>query len=335
MARRLCDEDIWRHLDNLTKPPRSLGTLELLAHRLCGIQQSLEPRTAPRAVVVFAADHGVASAGVTAWPSDVTALMIANIRGGGAASSVLAELFDATIRVVDVGSQREEADAPDRRVRRGSRDLAKEAALSAEEFSMAMDIGRQEAVVCAEQGMAVVVVGEMGIGNTTPASCIAMLLAEVPLNDAVGRGAGADDQTLDRKRNVVGTAVRRARQWTDDPRTAIASVGGLEIGAMAGFFLAAHEHGLTILLDGFVATSAALVAHHFVASVPDSMIAAHLSTEPAHRQSLEKLGLKPMLQWDMRLGEGSGALLLLPLLDAAAAISTKMATFADAHIQRK
>lgn len=214
--------------------------------------------------------------------------------------------------------------------------MLEEPAMRIEEFDRAVEIGRQEADRAASDGIQVVLAGEMGIGNTTSAACLAMLLADVPLAYAVGRGAGADDATMDRKRAIVQQVVERARQeWDRDPVAAIASVSGLEIVAMAGFFSAARSLGLTVLLDGYVASAAALIAEHLHAGTTASMIAAHLSAEPGHQQVLDRLGLQPMLQWNMRLGEGTGALLLLPLLDAAAQITNGMETLASAGVTKR
>ncbi|MBC7818918.1 MAG: nicotinate-nucleotide--dimethylbenzimidazole phosphoribosyltransferase, partial [Planctomycetaceae bacterium] len=260
-------EDIWRHLDGLTKPPRSLGRLEELAARLCLVQQSLSPQTSPRRLVIFAADHGVASAGVTIWPSAVTSLMIRNICEGGAASTVLARQTGTEAVLVNVGTLDDPISEPppmnsgicyrSRRVCAGTRNLAEEPALTVDEFRQAWDIGAAEARAAAHDQMRVVLAGEMGIGNTTSASCLAMLLADVPLWEAVGRGAGADDATLSRKRNIVEEAVARARAlWNSDPLAAMASVAGLEIAAMAGFFVEASVAGMTVILDGSVASAA-------------------------------------------------------------------------------
>jgi nicotinate-nucleotide--dimethylbenzimidazole phosphoribosyltransferase len=342
-------EEIWNHLDSLTKPVRSLGRLEELAARLCEVQQTLTPRTKPRRIVLFAADHGVAASGVTAWPSDVTRLMIQNIRSGGAASSVLARQTQTELVLIDVGSLGDEfADNGQlggsssevryrsRRVRRGTRDLSVEPALTVDEFEQAFRMGCEEARGAAALGVRVLAAGEMGIGNTTPAACLAMLLGDVPLAEAVGRGAGADDATLDRKRQVVELAVKQAReQWSKDPMAAITAVAGLEIAAMAGLFAEAHAAGLTILLDGYVAGVAGLVAEFRVPGAAQSMIAAHLSAEPGHRLVLQKLRLEPFLHWNLQLGEGTGALLLMPLLDSAAAITKEMARLQDLGIRRK
>jgi nicotinate-nucleotide--dimethylbenzimidazole phosphoribosyltransferase len=335
----LTSADIWNHLDSLTKPPRSLGRLEELALQLCAIQQTITPRTKPRRLVLFAGDHGVVAAGVSAWPAAVTASMVRTIRQGKAASTVFAKESETEVALINVGVHQETmADVEpvealqlavryrDARVCAGTRNLAEQSALSSDEFLQALDVGRQEAKAAARDGMQVVVAGEMGIGNTTPASCLAMLLADVPLKDAVGRGAGADDLTMERKREAVQRAVDRSRRrWPEDQLAAIAGVSGLEIAAMAGFFMAAHSAGLTVILDGYVASAASLVAEHLQHGTAKSMIAAHLSAEPGHRIVLERLGLQPFLEWNMRLGEGTGALLLLPLLDAAARMACVMA----------
>jgi nicotinate-nucleotide--dimethylbenzimidazole phosphoribosyltransferase len=332
-------DDIFRHLDSLTKPPRSLGRLEELAARLCLAQQSLRPETRPRRLVLFAGDHGVVAEGVSAWPAEVTTLMIQNIVTGGAASSVLARATNTELILVDVGAQSPPLTPRPgyvvAKVRPGTRNLAREPALTPEEFDQAWEVGAAQARQAAADGMRVVAAGEMGIGNTTPASCLAVLLADVPPAQAVGRGAGANDATLDRKRDVVEAAVRRLRTIvTEERKTRIAAVSGLEIAAMAGFYAAAAKAGLTIVLDGFIATSAALVAQALAPGTPASLIAAHCSAEPGHAAMLAKLGLTPFLDtWQLRLGEGTGALLLMPLLDAAAAIVHDMATFDQAGIQ--
>jgi nicotinate-nucleotide--dimethylbenzimidazole phosphoribosyltransferase len=322
----------------LTKPPGSLGRLEELAARLCGIQQSLHPQVRPRRLVLFAADHGVVAEGVSAWPSAVTGLMIRNIVAGGAASSVLARVTQTDLRLVDVGAFSECLPACPgyhaEKVRAGTRNLAREPALTAAEFEQAWAVGEKHAEQAVRDGMCVVAAGEMGIGNSTSASCLAVLLADVPLEQAVGRGAGADDATLARKRQIVAKACDGARgQLERDSRAALAAVAGLEIVAMAGFYAAAARAGRTIVLDGFIATGAALVAEHVVPGTAAALIAAHCSAEPGHAGTLRRLGVVSFLDgWQMRLGEGTGALLLMPLLDAAAALVAGMATFREAGI---
>lgn len=338
----LSTEDVWQHLDGLTKPARSLGRLEDLACRLCVIQQTLAPRTRPRRLVLFAGDHGVAASGVSAWPSAVTGSMVRTIASGRAASTVFARASQTDTVLVNVGTldtcgeitPAEGIRYRDARVRMGTRNLVEEPALTIAEFELALAVGRDEARHAAEAGDQIVIAGEMGIGNTTPAACLAMLLADVPLAEAVGRGAGADDAALHRKRDIVREAVERSRiTLPSDPQGAVAGVAGLEIAAMAGFFVEAHARNLTILLDGYVATAAALIAEHLQPGTARSMLAAHLSAEPGHRRSLESLGLRPWLEWQMRLGEGTGALVLLPLVDAAAAMTAQMATLASLNVK--
>jgi nicotinate-nucleotide--dimethylbenzimidazole phosphoribosyltransferase len=380
---RLTPADIRAHLDGLTKPPGSLGRLEDLAARLCAIQQTLEPRTRPRRLVLFAADHGVVQAGVTAWPSAVTGLMIANIVGGGAASSVLAAECGAELRLVDVGSVsdplvplrpepgRPEPGPPEpsyrvARVGAGTRNLAEQPAMTAAELEAAVAEGRREAEQAAAHGVQVLATGEMGIGNTTAAACLGCLLTGAAPPDMVGRGAGADDATLARKLQVVTRAVQRARtdarahagtdagtdaradaradargegsaealfeRSLEERMAALAGVCGFEIAAMAGLYEAGAEQGLTLVVDGFIATAAALLAESRRPGTATQMIAAHCSAETGHARMLESLGLPPLLDWGLRLGEGTGALLAMPLLDAAATMVGRMATFAEAGI---
>jgi nicotinate-nucleotide--dimethylbenzimidazole phosphoribosyltransferase len=332
-------QSIREHLNALAKPPGSLGRLEDLAARLCVIQQTLAPRSTPRRVVLFAADHGVVAEGVTAWPAEVTRLMVQAIVSGGAASSVLAAVTGTDLRVIDVGVAG--PGLPDgpvhlcRKVRTGSRNLAQEPALTVEEFRRAVAVGEEQAAGAWSDGVAVVAAGEMGIGNSTPASCLTALLTGSPVDAVVGPGAGAEGPTLIRKRAVVRAAVAGANSLlADAPEVAIASVCGLEIAAMAGFYRRAGAAGLTVVLDGFIATAAALVAERLWPGTARSMVAAHQSAEPGHSAALAHLGLEPALDnWRMRLGEGTGAILLMPLLDAAAAIVTRMATLDKVGVQ--
>ena len=299
--------------------------------------------------MLFAGDHGVAGSGVTAWPSEVTRLMVKNIRAGGAASTVLARQTRTDAVLIDVGvlgdvcadEGQSPAERPGirfrwRRIRAGTRDLALEPALLLGEFEAAIHVGRDEAREAASDGMRVVAAGEMGIGNTTPSACLAMLLADVPLGEAVGRARGPMmpcSTASARSSNWPSARVRR--QWAREPLAALAAVAGLEIAAMAGFYAEAHAAGLTIVLDGYVAGAAALIAELLTPGAARSMIASHLSAEPGHRFVLDRLRLRPFLHWNLRLGEGTGALLLMPLLDAAAAMTTQMARLQDLGISRK
>lgn len=316
-------QQIRNYLDSLAKPPGSLGRLEDLAARLCEVQQTLAPRTRPRRVVLFAADHGVVAEGVSAWPSAVTGHMIRTIVAGRSASAALANATQTQLRVVDVGSLAEPlAPRPNYRsakVRPGTRNLAVEPAMTADEFHTAFTVGQEEAVAVVNDGCQLLIAGEMGIGNTTPASCLTALLTGADPDQVVGRGAGADDDTISRKRAVVADALTRYRSL--DPWHAAQAMGGLEIAAMAGFMSAAAQHRRTLLLDGFVATAAALIVAAIEPNSTRQMLAAHRSAEPGYALALNHLGLTPILDgWQMRLGEATGALTALPLLDAAAAI---------------
>ena len=323
------------HLDALAKPIGSLGALEALAVRLAVVQQRLDPVTRPRSITLFAADHGVVAQGVSAWPSAVTGLLMAAILAGKASSTALAAAQDCTLRLVDAGAVSPPPPpwpahyraAP---VAAGSADLALGPAMMRAQFDAAWAIGADEAGRAVAAGNAILITGEMGIGNTTSAACLTMLLAGANADIAVGRGAGADDAVLAVKTRIVADAAARALPLlATDPRAAIAAVAGFEIVAMAGFFAAGAAAGATLLLDGYVATAAALIAEHLAPGTARQMIAAHQSAEPGHGAALEKLGLVPLLDWRMRLGEGSGALVALPLLDSAAAVLRDVALLAD------
>ncbi len=324
-------KEIRAHLDRLVKPHGSLGQWEVLAERLCIVQQSLNPMVRPAELVVFAADHGVVQAGVTLWPSMVTTVMIEQIAQGFSASGVLAQLYDVDYHVVDVGTvippRITHPKLSSRRIAAGTKNLLVESAMTLHEFRQALSIGVDEARQTLLRGAKVVIAGDMGIGNTTSASCLARLLADVSLSQVVGIGAGTNEQSLEKKRSVVKTATDRVmeRCGRTIDEAALAAVSGFEIAAMAGFYVQCAKQKQSILLDGMIATAAALIAQQFFPEVVDQMIAAHESDEPAHAQMLESLKLAPMLKWNMRLGEGTGALALYPLLAGAAAWVTQMA----------
>jgi nicotinate-nucleotide--dimethylbenzimidazole phosphoribosyltransferase len=320
------------HLANLIKPNGSLGDWERLAERLCLTQQTLHPIVRPVELIVFAADHGVVTEGVGLWPSDITTMMVEQIATGRSASGVLAQLYDIKYLVVDVGTINPSRIEHDRlivqRVAAGTRNLAHQPAMSLHEMRDALAIGAQHAKWSLERGARVVIVGEMGIGNTTSASCIARVLADIPIELCIGNGAGANAQTLAKKIEVVTAATDRVLQrcGRSIDEAAIAEICGYEIAAMAGYYVQAAKQHQTILLDGMIATAAALIAQQFYPEVSQQMIASHLSSEPAHAIMLERLGLIPFLDWSMRLGEGTGAIALFPLLEGAAAWSTQMSS---------
>lgn len=316
--------DVRAHLDALAKPRGAMGRLEDVAVQLALSQGRIDPETRPRQLVLFAGDHGCVGDGVSAWPSAVTGMMVATILAGRATSNALAAAQDCALRLVDVGATGPRVtEAPaffrDARIGHGTASLAREPAMSGAAFAAAWAVGADEARAAVAGGARVLIAGEMGIGNTTPAACLTALLAGIDADAAVGRGAGADDAVMVAKRAVVADAVARARGEAD-VREAIAGVCGYEIAAMAGFYAEGARAGVTLLVDGYVATAAALVAERLAPGTARAMIAGHRSAEPGHGAALAALGLVPMLEWDMRLGEGSGALVALPLLDSAAAL---------------
>jgi nicotinate-nucleotide--dimethylbenzimidazole phosphoribosyltransferase len=327
-------------LASLTKPPNSLGRLESLAARLCAIQQTVSPRAGPRRIVVFAADHGVAAEGISAYPSAVTAQMVGNFLRGGAAINALARLARADVWVVDVGVAGDidaggnGARFVSRRVRAGTRNMTEGPAMSISEMETAIAIGLEIADAAAAEGVAVVACGEMGIGNTTAASAMTAALADVPVTAVTGRGTGIDDGTFRRKVDVVTRAIR-ANQPGRQPLDVLHTVGGLEIAAIVGTYVGAAGHRMTIVGDGFIATAAALVAAGLCPSFLDYWVAGHRSSEPGHAVQLDLLDREPLFDLDMRLGEGTGAALAMHLVSAAAAVMNEMASFDSAGVSQR
>ncbi len=321
--------DAQARLDALAKPPGSLGKLERLAARLAVTQGRLDPRTRPRRLVVFAGDHGVVAEGVGLWPSAVTGAMMRLMREGRSSASALARTAGADFLLVDAGSCTEGMQPGpgflDARIAHGTASFAQGPAMTVAQFDAAWALGERIAAEAAAEGLAVLALGEMGIGNTTAAAALGALLTGAAPEAMVGPGAGANPETLARKRAVVAAGVLRARAEAD-PRAAIASVCGHEIAALAGCIAGCARHRVTVVLDGLIVGAAALVAQRLSPGARDSAIAAHLGAEPGHARMLEALGLEPFLDWGLRLGEGTGAALLLPLLDAAAALLTEVAT---------
>lgn len=322
----------------LTKPGGALGVLEPTSVALCGMQGACPPRALVRpAVTVFAGDHGVHAQGVTPWPQDVTAAMIENFRSGGAAVNVLARQSGAEVYVVDMGVAAElryDDRVLDRKIRSGTSDLAVEPAMTVDEAVAGILAGAQVAADLVARGHDCLLTGDMGIGNTTPsAALVAALTGAVPA-DVTGRGTGIDDAMLTRKVEVVAAALA-ARPPTGDPVETLASVGGFEHAGLAGYVMGAAAAGVPVILDGLIAGSAALVAG---ALAPESLgycFAGHESVEPGHRVALAQLGLRPLISLDLRLGEGTGAVLAFPLVEAAGAILREMATFDSAGVTRK
>jgi nicotinate-nucleotide--dimethylbenzimidazole phosphoribosyltransferase len=321
--------------EQLTKPPGSLGRLERLSVQVAGITAQPRPRLAHKAVVIMAGDHGVAAEGVSAYPSAVTPQMVHNFTSGGAAINVLARQAGARVVVVDVGvAQPLPANLPveQRNVARGTANLAVGPAMTRQQTLAAIGVGLDVVEQAATHGLDVVCLGEMGIGNTTAAAAIVAAVSGLPVADVTGHGTGIDEATWQRKVATIERGLRLNQPVASDPLDVLTKVGGLEIAGLVGVVLAAAARRIVVVVDGFIATAAALLAADLCPAVRGYLVAAHRSAEPGHRAALEHLELEPLVALDLRLGEGSGAALVLPLLDAALALLDEMATFAEAGV---
>lgn len=324
------------HQNQLTKPPGALGQLESLAIWFAARQGQVRPQALRAAITVFAGDHGVTAQGVSAFPAAVTAEMVRNFARGGAAINVLARAHGAALAIVDVGVASGLEPLPgvrSARVRAGTADFTQTAAMSRADAIAALEVGRAQAAAAIETGANLLIAGEMGIGNTTAAAALLAALAGGSGADWVGAGTGVDAAGIERKRIAVDAALTRAAG--ESPADAIdwlAQVGGLEIAAMAGYYLESAARGVPVLVDGFITTAAALAAARIAPQAQDWMLAAHGSAERGHARALEALGLTPLLSLQLRLGEASGAALALPLLAAAITLHNEMATFASAGV---
>ncbi len=325
-------------VDALTKPLGALGRIEALAVRLAAIAGDAPMRALERRVaIVGAADHGVTAEGVSAYPAEVTLQMIAGFVGGHAAINAFCRAVRADLYVVDFGTRAASPPHPsllERRIGPGTANLAREPAMSPTDVDAALAAGISAfEEILARRAIDVVALGEMGIGNTTSASAVVAALANAAVDEVVGRGTGIDDDGLARKAAVVDRAL--ARFDASDGRTVAAEVGGFEIVGLAGVILAAARRRVPIVLDGFIVSAAALVARAIAPDALDYCIAAHVSQEPGHRIALAALGLDPLFDFGLRLGEGTGAALALPIVEAASRMIAEMFTFAEAGVATK
>jgi len=326
------------HLDSLTKPLGSLGMLEDIAARLVAIQETSTPSVDKKAVFVFAADHGVTAEGVSAYPQAVTEQMVLNFLRGGAAINVLSRLAGAEITIVDVGVDASFSDARllSQKVRRGSRNMLAEPALADAELSSALGIGSSLAEEAHARGIQLVAVGEMGIGNTTAASAITAALTGADAEQVTGHGTGVQGEAFLHKQRVVRDALAlhfpNLANRRPAPLDVLRCVGGLEIAAIAGFIRTAAQKRLAIVIDGFISTAAAAIACQLDPATTECLFAGHQSCEMGHMLLLELVGQRPILGLDMRLGEGTGAVLAFSIIEAAARIYNEMATFASAGV---
>ncbi|MGC0364528.1 nicotinate-nucleotide--dimethylbenzimidazole phosphoribosyltransferase [Rhodococcus sp. 27YEA15] len=319
---------------NLTKPAGSLGRLEELAAWAAACQGECPPHAFARPrVVVFAGDHGIARNGVSAYPPEVTAQMVANFLAGGAAVNVLAEVAGASVRVVDIAVDGDtDPSVSQHKVRKSSGSIDREDALTEEETLRAVAAGRAIADEEIDSGADLLIAGDMGIGNTTPATVLIASLTDSEPVVVVGRGTGIDDAGWIRKTAAIRDALRRSRPHARDAVALLRTSAGADIAAMAGFLAQAASRRTPVILDGVVVTAAAMVADELAFGAREWWVAGHRSTEPAHSIALTRMGLEPIVEFDMRLGEGSGAVTALPILQGAVAILGKMATFGEAGV---
>lgn len=332
------DEAIQAHINDLTKPPGSLGRLEEFALQYCRIRQSAKPGLPKKKIFTFAADHGVAAEGVSAFPQEVTHLMVSNMAAGGAAINVFARHGTIEHAIVDIGVKGK-VDAPGVigvKVAEGSANMAQGPAMSEPEALQAVVTGYELACVAADEGYELLGTGEMGIANTTPSAALMSVLLPASVEDSTGRGTGVDDAGLKHKINVIQKAIEVNGELLKDapshPFEALRAVGGLEIAAICGLILGAASRHVPVVVDGFISSAAALVACRMSPHVRDYLFFSHASAENGYRIFMEKFDVKPIFDLGMRLGEGTGAALAINLIEASLKMYNEMATFSSAGI---
>ena len=326
-------------LDSLTKPQGSLGRLEEFAQKLVLLTRQEMPNPLTKKVIfTFAGDHGVVDEGVSLFPKEVTIQMVYNFLGGGAAINILARHAGADEVVVDIGVDHdfgEEKDLLSRKVVKGTKNMRKGPAMTREEAQKCIDTGIELALEYAGKGYSMFGTGEMGIGNTTPSSAIAAVITGATVRQVTGRGTGITDETLEHKIKVIEDAIVLNKPDPGDPVDVLAKVGGTEIGGIAGLILGAASRKVPVVIDGFISTAGALIAYATEPAVKDYMFAAHNSVEKGHAIILERMGLKPILDLDLRLGEGTGAAIGMFIIEAGLKIYREMATFDEAGVSKE
>lgn len=327
-----------RRQDTLTKPAGSLGRLETLSIQLAGIRGDTRPSFPRKAVIVMAGDHGVTEEGISAYPAAVTREMVLNFLHGGAAINVLARQAKARVVVVDMGVAADFEQAADlvrHKIARGTQNMRRGPAMDRGQAEDAVRAGIDIAEAEITKGLDALAIGEMGIGNTTASSAITAVYTGLPARQITGRGTGIDDAGFFHKVEVIEQSIALNRPDPADPLDVLSKVGGFEIGGLTGAILGASAHRIPVVLDGFISGAAALLAAELEPRVKPFLIASHLSVEAGHRAILERLGLKPLLELDLRLGEGTGAALAFHLMDAAVNTLNEMATFSEAGVSGK
>ena len=331
-------EKAQNRLDNLTKPLGSLGRLEELAKKICGISANENPFLKNKVIFTLAADHGVTEEGVSPYPQEVTAQMVYNFLSGGAGINILAAHVGAKVVVADVGVSidlKPDSRLVDRKINYGTKNMARGAAMAKDEALKSICAGIEIFENEYKKGIDIIGTGEMGIGNTTAASAITACFTKRPVEEITGRGAGLDDKGLNNKIIIIKKSLSVNNPDPLDAIDVLAKVGGFEIGGLAGIILAAAANKVPVVIDGFISGAAALIAYHIEPKVKDYMIASHCSVEGGHKIILEYLGLEPLLDLNLRLGEGTGAALGIGLADAALKILTQMSTFKSANVSEK
>jgi nicotinate-nucleotide--dimethylbenzimidazole phosphoribosyltransferase len=327
----------------LVMPTRALGRLHEISEQLCGIQETLEPSINHKAILVMAGDHGVVEEGVSAYPQEVTPAMVQTFLAGGAGINAISRQVGADVWVIDMGVIADidttGLKGADRlvvqKIANGTANFTKGPAMSHQDAETAVVTGFQQAASLFEQGADILGTGDMGIGNTTPSAAIGVVLAGATVEKMVGRGTGVDDAGLARKRDVVRRGIEFNKPESDNGLDVLAKVGGFEIGGLAGAILAAAFHRRAVAVDGFISTAGALIAHALCPTVKDFLFAGHRSDEPGHRIMLEHLGLKPILDLGMRLGEGTGAALAMSVMEGAVRMFKEVLTFEEAGVANK
>ena len=332
---RSLENTVLSRLDNLTKPKGSLGRLEEFALRYCLITGTSYPGDLEKAVLVFAGDHGITEEGVSAFPKDVTYQMVKNFLNGGAGINVLARHVGADVKVIDIGVDHDLTGVDGllhKKVARGTKNMARGPAMTREEAVRAILSGAEVAEEVINQGKNVLATGEMGIGNTTPASAITAAICDISPREVTGRGTGIDQAAFEKKVHLIERALEVNRPRRDDPLDCLSKVGGLEIAGICGMILKACQKKVPVVVDGFISGAGAVVARALSPLVSDYIFCGHSSVEKGHKVQMEYLGHKPILDLNMRLGEGTGAVLAMGLIEAGVKIYKEMATFDQAAV---
>ncbi len=324
----------WKRQDALAKPPRSLGVLEEISARFAGMTGRVFNDAKRRRILIFSADNGVVEEGVTSAPQSVTLAQTINFTRGLTGVAVLAKHYNTELKVVDVGinARFQQPGVIDRKIAMGTRNLAKEPAMTREQALQALETGYEMAAQAAEDGVEILGIGEMGIGNTTTSSAVLSCLLRLPAEETTGRGGGVNDAGFARKKQIIDSALERYRPDPGDVVDVLSKVGGFDVAAMCGAFLGAAAHRLPVVIDGYISAVAALCAYRIRPESRGYFFGSHISCERGYMLAMEEMGVKPMFQLEMRLGEGSGCPIAFEVIDGALSVLKNMATFDEARI---